>query len=126
MPMVLDWAPPPGGLSFRPSCPSQLRFTTIGNWQQPGENEWNGEVYAWSKHHQFLKFMDLPRRLGQPVELALGSVDSDSIELLVGHDWRVIDACPFGQDLMPVRDYTFLSGVQFRAPNEQNVSMRAC
>src|SRR5260370_33581202 len=100
MPLVLDWATPPEGLSFRPSCRSQLRFTTIGNWQQPGEHEWNGEVYAWSKHHQFLKFMDLPRRLGQPVELALGSGDSDSITLLVGHGCRVGDTAPLATALL--------------------------
>jgi len=124
MPLVLDWATPPGGLSFRPSSPSQLRFTTIGNWQQAGENEWNGEVYAWSKHHQFLKFIDLPRRLGQPVELALGSVDGDSIELLLGHGWRVIDAYPFGKDMMPFRDYIFRSDGEFTVAKDQYVRMR--
>jgi hypothetical protein len=124
MPLVLDWATPPGGLSFRPSCLSQLRFTTIGNWQQPGENEWKGEVYAWSKHHQFLKFIDLPRRLGQTVELALGSVDSDSIELLVGHGWRVIDAYPFGKDMMPFQDYILRSDGEFTVAKDQYVRMR--
>src|SRR4030095_4375617 len=42
------------------------RYTTIGNWKQQGHDvTWNGETYAWSKHHEFLKFLELPRRRPQ-------------------------------------------------------------
>ena len=38
-------------------------YTTIGNWKQNGHDVvWNGETYYWSKHHEFLKYLDLPRR----------------------------------------------------------------
>src|SRR5262249_7623344 len=56
---------------FRPTCPPVAMdlwtpeqsngdaslFTTIGNWQQLGhEVVYQGEVYHWSKHFEFLKF----------------------------------------------------------------------
>src|ERR1051326_105737 len=37
-------------------------FTTVGNWKQAGcEVELKGEQYQWSKHYEFLKFIELPR-----------------------------------------------------------------
>src|SRR5204862_555371 len=36
-------------------------FTTIGNWRQPWrECEFNQEVYRWSKHLEFQRFLSLP------------------------------------------------------------------
>ena len=53
-------------------------MTTVGNWRQPWrEIELDGERYSWSKHHEFLKFIDLPSahrtalRAG-PLELRAG------------------------------------------------------
>jgi hypothetical protein len=49
-------------------------FTTIGNWRQTGKDvEWNGKIYIWSKHHEFLKFIEVPGRVGACLELALSS-----------------------------------------------------
>lgn len=68
-PVVLDWWRRPSradGLRPRPF------FTTIASWRQWGPDvEWRGEAYTWSKHHEFLKFADLPRRSGRRLELAL-------------------------------------------------------
>jgi hypothetical protein len=123
MPVVLDWFTP---LDVYPSRDGggPLRFTTVANWFQPGEVEWQGEMYAWSKHHQFLKFVDLPRCLGQPVELALGSVDEDTLELLGSHGWRVVDAAPFGTELLPFREYIFNSDAEFTVAKDVYVRMR--
>src|SRR5581483_11035322 len=42
-------------------------FTTVGNWQQPWRTiRFQGETYTWSKHHEFLKFLDLPHHTTQP------------------------------------------------------------
>jgi hypothetical protein len=47
-------------------------FTTVANWKQTGHDIiFQNETYYWSKHREFLKFIDLPRRVKQPVELAL-------------------------------------------------------
>ncbi len=122
MPLMLDWFRLPE--TSNRSRHEPLRFTTIANWYQPGETEWNGEIYLWSKHTQFLKFIDLPHRVGQPLELALGSVDDDSIRLLVSHGWRVIDAAPVGKEILPFRDYIFNSDAEFTVAKDDYVRLR--
>jgi hypothetical protein len=123
MPVVLDWFPPTES-GPRGDNPAGLRFTTVANWYQPGEVEWQGEVYAWSKHHQFLRYVDLPRCLGRPIELALGSVDEDALELLGAHGWRVVDAGPFGTDILPFREYIFDSDGEFTVAKDVYVRLR--
>src|SRR5262249_18263697 len=98
MPVVLDWFTMPNSFFSNGGGPPPLRFTTIANWYQPGTIVWNGEIYSWSKHPQFLRFVDLPRRVGQAIELALGSIDEESTQLLISHGWRVIDASCVGTD----------------------------
>src|SRR5215471_10995812 len=122
MPVVLDWFTPPGAYSN--GHRERLRFTTIGNWQSPGEIEWRGQVYFWSKHCQFLRFLDLPQRLGQPVELALGSVGEEQTQLLLDRGWRVVDAAPYGTELAPFRDYVFGSDGEFTTAKDQYVRLR--
>ena len=42
----------------------------------------DGEVYHWSKHHEFLKFLDLPNKTSQEFELALSSYEAPDREML--------------------------------------------
>jgi hypothetical protein len=126
-PVVLDWFTPLGGGSTNGNRPSNgaLRFTTVGNWKQTGYDiEWQGETYTWSKHTEFLKFIDLPRRIGQPVELALASVDKKTTRLLLSHGWRVTDAYSLTTDILPYRDYIFGSDGEFTVAKDQNVRLR--
>jgi hypothetical protein len=124
MPLVLEWFTPTAARRPSRGLSPRLRFTTMANWYQPGEIEWKGEVYAWSKHPQFLKFIHLPERLAQPLELALGSIDEGSIRLLESYGWRVLDAAPFGKDLLPFRDYIFDSDGEFTVAKDQYVRLR--
>jgi hypothetical protein len=40
--------------------PSKEEFTTVGNWRQEGrDSEFQGETYYWSKHREYLKFINL-------------------------------------------------------------------
>ena len=67
-----------------------IAFTTIGNWKQTGSDVgYRGEVYRWSKHYEWLKFIDLPRRTGQRFEAALKIDDGDRQKLL-SSGWSVI------------------------------------
>ena len=62
-PVVLDWWEPAA------DAPGPC-FTTVASWRQAGKDvEWQGQTYTWSKHHEFLKLIDLPRRTAQPLEL---------------------------------------------------------
>ena len=66
------------------------RFTTVGNWRQPWrEIELDGEMYSWSKHHEFMKFIDLPQRTDQPFELALSSYEPEDKAMLEEQGWKV-------------------------------------
>src|SRR5439155_19420451 len=81
-------------------------FTTIGNWHQPHrEVLFQGEVYYWSKHREYLKFLDLPRRTPQKFELALSSFNDEDRRLLEAHGWHIRPSMPFSADLDRYRDY---------------------
>lgn len=82
-PVYLDWwstdAPPPPGAAM----------SSIANWKHHGKDVvWQGEAWRWSKHHEFLKFMDLPRYAPLPMELAVGSIDDEDRSQLNIHGWR--------------------------------------
>ena len=51
----------PRGVSPRVTTSAPDTWTTIGNWRQNNRDvRFQGETYFWSKHHEFLKFLDLP------------------------------------------------------------------
>jgi len=121
-PIVLDWWASAGlsssNGSRKPSadCP----FTTIASWRQSGKDiEWNGEIYAWSKHFEFLRFIDLPRRTESKLELALACEDAEAIRLLRSHGWRTVDALALSKDILPYRSYICNSRGEFTVMKPQ-------
>src|SRR5262249_50348433 len=83
-PVVLEWWRGKG-------MPPGERFTTVASWEQTSKDiEWQGERYLWSKHHEFLKFLDVPARTGARFELALACDDEGTKRLLRSHGWSVI------------------------------------
>ena len=130
-PIVLDWwtadAQPGSALNGRPKTPSC--FTTIAKWRQPGKDiDWNGETYSWSKHVEFLKFVDLPRRTEQEFELALAwqdEKDQAAIPHLRSHGWRIIDAISLSLDIATYREYILRSRGEFTVAKDQNIRLRS-
>lgn len=101
-------------------------FTTIGNWRQLWRPvSLHGELYHWSKHLEFLKFIELPRRTTQPFELALSSVDDDDRRLLASHGWRVRDSLGFTADVDTYRAYIAQSRGEFTVAKDQNIRLRS-
>jgi hypothetical protein len=101
-------------------------FTTIGNWCQSDKDiEWNGEVYRWSKHHEFLKCIDLPSRIRQPLELTLARGDQDAIRRLNWHGWSVRDAMTLSGDFLAYRQYIERSRGEFTVAKDQNIRLRS-
>jgi hypothetical protein len=105
--------------------PIKDEYTTVGNWKQDGrDTEYEGEIYYWSKHREYLKFIDLPQRAGQPLELATSLVQlrrEDRI-LLESNCWRLTDAHPF--TLCGYRDYVCASRGEFTVAKDANVRLR--
>jgi hypothetical protein len=130
-PVVLDWWTPDARLSSDGNEQPNIsaRFTTIAKWRQPGKDiEWKGETYSWSKHVEFLKFIDLPRRTGQEFELALAwedKKDEEAIPQLTSCGWRVVDAISLSKDILPYRDYILGSRGEFTVAKDQNIRLRS-
>jgi len=124
--------------------PLKKEFTTVCNWKQEGhEIEYQGETYYWSKHHEFLKFIDLPRQIAQPIELAMGLADAkvtrpgfgdlipavgmteDERYLLASNGWQLVDAHEFTTEPWAYRDYVQASRGEFSVAKDQNVRLRS-
>ena len=117
-PVLLDfWRPCENGPG--------VSLTTIGNWRQPCRTVvFQGELYHWSKHYEFLKFVGLPRQTDQPFELALSSYEPSDKEMLEREGWRVRHALDFSKDLDGYRDYIVRSRGEFTVAKDQNVRLR--
>jgi hypothetical protein len=103
-------------------------FTTVCNWKQIGhEAQFGGETYHWSKHHEFLKFVEAPRRTGAALEIALGLADlePETRRLLQAHGWRLADAHAFTLDAWSYRDYVVASRGEFTVAKDLNVRLRS-
>ena len=140
-PIVLDWWAS-STLSTEVSSRSDRCFTTIANWRQSGKDlEWNGETYTWSKHHQFLKFLDLPGRTSQPLELALAvqerwdegektwvpqhENDVEAIRLLTTNGWRITNGLRLSTNIFSYRDYIVGSRGEFTVAKDQYARLRS-
>jgi glycosyltransferase involved in cell wall biosynthesis len=91
------------------------------------EITFRGEVYHWSKHFEFLKFLDLPARTGRAFELALshGTCDEADRALLAANGWRVRDALEVSTDLDAYRRYLAGSRGEWTVAKDQNVRLRS-
>ncbi|MGH2978322.1 MAG: glycosyltransferase family 2 protein, partial [Solirubrobacterales bacterium] len=116
-PVIMDfWRGRPG---------PREKLTTVGNWRQPWRDViLDGERYSWSKHNEFMKFIDLPRRTPQTFELALSSYDPADQEMLEGHGWHVRPALAFSTDPDAYRDYITDSRGEYSVAKDQNVRLR--
>ncbi len=102
------------------------RFTTIANWRQPQRQiVFEGEIYYWSKHHEFMKFLYLPQRTVQEFELALSSCDQAESAMLEARGWKVRRALEFSTDPDAYRRYIASSRGEWTVAKDQNVRMRS-
>jgi hypothetical protein len=73
---------------------AERAFTTISHWYAGGWIEERGEAYSNYKRSGFLPFLDLPRNVSKPMELALDLLPEDDYDrnFLLERGWRVSDA----------------------------------
>jgi hypothetical protein len=109
---------------WKSGVPCKPEFTTVCNWKGNREIEFAGEKYFWSKHLEFLKFIDLPKRSGMPLELAISGLDGEARMLLESNGWLLTDALPLTLDPWPYRDYVRASRGEFSVAKDQNVRLR--
>ncbi|HLA79138.1 MAG TPA: hypothetical protein VJU18_16290 [Vicinamibacteria bacterium] len=119
-PIDLDLWP----MAFDPASP---RYTTIGNWKQQGHDAvWKGETYYWSKHHEFLKFVDLPRRTGRAVfELCLNIDDTSDQKLLADNGWVLTSPLQMSLDPWGYQQFFRGSRAEWTVAKDQNVRLQS-
>jgi hypothetical protein len=129
---------------WRNGATEKGRLTTVGNWKQGGRDlVFNGVTYYWSKHHEFLKFIDLPLRTEQPIEVAMNlagletfkygagtevpayGLAVDEYSLLTSNGWNLIDAPAFTTDPWKYRDYIKASRGELTFAKDQNIRLRS-
>jgi hypothetical protein len=109
-----------------PCNPAARYFTTIGHWDQSVKDlEYDGERYSWSKHHEFLKFLELPRRTAQEFSLALAIDDPATVQMLQRYGWRVEDAYQVSETLESYRAYIWGSRGELTVAKDMNVRLRS-
>src|SRR5262249_55741394 len=83
--------------------------------------------YRWSKHHEYLKLIDLPRRGAPPLELAtnLGALDEADRLLLTEHGWVLTDAAEMSLDPWAYRGYVRGSRAEFSVTKALNGRLRS-
>lgn len=109
-PVVLDEWP----ASTRPP---RRGFTSIGSWRGPyAPLEHQGRVYG-LRAHEFRKFMDLPRRVQAPFEVALDihAAETADLERLRGAGWKLVDPTVVARDPWAYRAFIQESRAEFMA-----------
>ncbi|HEY6548464.1 MAG TPA: hypothetical protein VI589_11175, partial [Vicinamibacteria bacterium] len=102
-------------------------YSTIGNWKQAGHDiVWNGETYTWSKHHEFLKFVDLPRRRPkQHFELCLNIDDEADRKTLAENGWRLTSPLQMSLEPFSYREFFQKSRAEWTVAKDQNVRLQS-
>jgi hypothetical protein len=119
-PVILDY--------WAGATPSRRDFTTLTNWEVKGYDcAYKGEVYTWSKHHEYLNIIDLPRRTDAILEVAMGlsGVTADVQRFLRQNGWVVLDAYQMSLDPWQYRDYIRDSGAEFSVAKDMVVRLRS-
>ena len=94
----------------RPRC-----FTTIGTWENRGKNiEYDGNRYVWSKHLNFLHYLDLPKlRPGVCFRMAILPPDESVRSAVEAAGWGLLDPSPVSADMDRYRDFIAHSRGEF-------------
>jgi hypothetical protein len=115
----LEWLPlpPPVTLEDWPVVPAveDGRFTTVATWRSPLGTLARGEVDFQGKHHQWRRFVELPRLSSQRFEIALQIHPSDSGDrtALEANCWRLVDPREVAGDPLAFRSYVQGSAAEF-------------
>jgi hypothetical protein len=106
----IEWHPilPPVVLDLWPATgdDSCERLSTIADWHGSQYARFEEVLYE-GKRDEFVRFIEIPRRIGRPVEVALtiGQHDYEDLGLLLRNDWVVRDPYLYAGDLESYREF---------------------
>jgi len=106
--------------------PQAQFFTTVASFSNKGKDvTWQGETYQWSKHTNFLRFLDLPRYTPQPFRLAMKPESPETEARVRAAGWDLIDPGPTSRDLDGYRAFIQQSRGEFTVAKDIYVRPRS-
>ena len=121
-----DCPVPLSGVKWRPTRPPVIPelwpvdgrqpecFSTIATWENKGKNiEFGGASYVWSKHVNFLRFLDVPKRSRQCFTMAMLPPDTAVEAEVAGQGWRLTDPRPVSAGMAAYGDFIRSSRGEF-------------
>ncbi len=94
--------------------PPATYFTSVASWANKGKDvTYGGVTYQWSKHVNFLRFLDLPKHTPQPFRLAMLPGDPVVESTVRGAGWDLVDPAPTSRDIDTYRDFIYASRGEF-------------
>jgi hypothetical protein len=100
-------------------------FTSVATWTGTGKDiAIDGETYLWSKHVNFLRFLDLPRQTLQPCRLAMRPPSAEVAAQVRDAGWDIVDPVPVSADMQPYRDFIVASRAEFTVAKDIYVRAR--
>lgn len=89
---------------------SPPNLSSLATWAHSSKNiEFEGESYQWSKHMNFLRFLDLPRRTTQPLDLALIAPNEEVAKQVRGNGWNLLNPVPLSNRLDVYQRFLYAS-----------------
>jgi hypothetical protein len=106
--------------------PAAAHFTSIASWENRGKDvTWSGVTYQWSKHVNFLRFLDLPRRAAARFQLAMDPADAAIEARIRGAGWELVDPRPISADVDAYRRFVRGSRGEFTVAKDIYVRPRS-
>ncbi len=100
-------------------------FTTVANWVHTSKQvEWQGETWRWTKDVEFKRFIDLPKRVNERMEITVGALPVADRDQLNRHGWTLVPTRTVKKPL-DYRRYIQRSRGEFTASKEQFVRSRS-
>jgi hypothetical protein len=106
----VPWRPtrPPVDLDlWRVTAGTASCFTTIATWENKGKNiDFDGAAYLWSKHVNFLRFLDLPRERPQTCfRMAMLPPDDVISREVESAGWGLVDPRPVSAEMAAYQEF---------------------
>jgi len=106
--------------------PRAVFFTSIASWENRGKDiTWDGVTYHWSKHVNFVRFLDLPQRVPQRFQLAMAPGDPAVATRLRAAGWELTDPQRISGDIDTYRDFVLGSRGEFTVAKDIYVRPRS-
>ncbi len=105
--------------------PAARAFTTVASFANAGKDiTYEGVTYQWSKHGNFLRFLDLPRHTSQPFVMAM-KPDPTNEPRVRAAGWELADPGATSRDIDAYREFIRTSRGEFTVAKDIYVRPRS-